>query len=258
VLSRSSVGHVSILSGSKVQLLQCINRWIYDVQRPNIEKKTNYLVGFINPHVFNLSCKHANVQKFFKSANAVCVDGVGIKLALLLTRGKWMPRVVAEHLFAEFLLSLESPVKTILIGGQAGETEIAAQNMRKVNENLQTIATLHGFHKLEDCRAFVQLHKEVSLVLIGAGTPKSELLALMAKEICESAVIFHIGGGTLNTYAGTKKRGPIWISRIGFEWVHRFLYEPTTRERYTIGGWVFLKNLLSAKSPVIENRDEPV
>ncbi|MFT5046853.1 MAG: UDP-N-acetyl-D-mannosaminuronic acid transferase (WecB/TagA/CpsF family), partial [Porticoccaceae bacterium] len=39
-------------------------------------------------------------------------------------------------------------------------------------------------------------------------------------------------------------RVPTWISHFGIEWLHRIFFEPHTRERYTKGGWLFLKNLI--------------
>jgi len=247
--------NLSLSTGNKIQLVQCIKHRLNKAQQNKSEKMANYLIEFINPHVFNLSFEHAVVRNCLNASNAMCIDGIGIKLAILLARGKWVPRVVAEHLFAELLVSLDSPVKAVLIGGQSTEPDIAATNMMKLNHNLEIVAVLDGFQDQSSTRAFIQQHSQIPLVLIGAGTPKSEMIALIATNCCESAVIFHIGGGTLNTYSGTKHRGPIWVSKIGFEWLHRFIFEPATRSRYTTGGLVFLKNLTLAPSLREEHQD---
>lgn len=57
---------------------------------------------------------------------------------------------------------------------------------------------------------------------------------------------FHIGGGTVRLYAGTKRRAPRWLSRLGLEWAHRITFEPATRARYLAGGLEFAANLLQA------------
>lgn len=248
-LTQISLGRISITTGNKAQLLQKIERWLQDRLRINSKANTSVLIGFINPHVFNLSFEHETVRTFLNNADITCLDGVGIKLAILLTRRRLLPRVVAEHLFADFLTSLEFPVEAILVGGQPGIPELAAKSMNKLNKNLHIAATIDGYNDFASMSAFIQKHRKTPLVLIGAGSPKSESLALLANEICKSAVIFHIGGGTMNTYADAKKCGPRWVSTIGFEWLHRIIYEPHTRKRYTLGGWVFLKNLLSAQNP---------
>jgi len=254
-LTETDLKNISISTGNKTQLVQCIKQWLNDAQQKQSKIVASYMIGFINPHVFNLSFEHAEVRTFLNSTNAICIDGIGVKLAILLARRKWVPRVVAEHLFAELLESLDSPVKAILIGGELGETGVAAMNMMKRNHYLEIVAVLDGFQDKASISTFIQQHNQIPLVLVGAGTPKSEMIALIAVQRCKSAVIFHIGGGTLNTYSGTKSCGPIWVSRIGFEWLHRFIFEPSTRSRYTTGGWVFLKNLLVTPSLCEEPQD---
>ncbi|MGK0231786.1 MAG: UDP-N-acetyl-D-mannosaminuronic acid transferase (WecB/TagA/CpsF family) [Gammaproteobacteria bacterium] len=66
----------------------------------------------------------------------------------------------------------------------------------------------------------------------------------MASRVCPEANIFHAGAGAFKVYTGTKHRAPTWISHFGIEWLHRIFFEPHTRERYTKGGWLFLKNLI--------------
>lgn len=225
-------------------LLHQLHQWIAQAQNTNESTLRCRLLGFINPHVFNLSFQHEAVENFLDRADAVCIDGIGIKLALLLSKGQSLPRVVAEHLFEDFLKSLDYPVQAIMIGGAPGIAALAAKSMYKINANLTIIDTLDGYQDLHSSVQFIQQHRHVRLVLLGAGTPASESLALQAAKLCNCAVIFHIGGGTLNTYAGTKKRGPRWISTLGIEWLHRLIHEPHTRKRYTVGGWQFFCHLI--------------
>jgi UDP-N-acetyl-D-mannosaminuronic acid transferase (WecB/TagA/CpsF family) len=77
-------------------------------------------------------------------------------------------------------------------------------------------------------------------------TPKSEMLSHQAAGICQTSVIWHIGGGTIMCYAGTKRRPPAWIHTLGIEWIHRFYYERHTRKRYLIYGFGFVCYLAAA------------
>ena len=247
-LTKTSLGPASFSTGSKQQLLLALNTWLGHCKNNDASITTNRLVGFINPHVFNLSFEHNVVLDFLNQTHAACVDGVGVKLALFARTGKLFPRVVAEHLFESFLHSLSFPVDAILIGGEPGAAAIAGQSMHEINSNLKIVSTLDGYSDSEALDTFILKHRTIPLILLGAGSPLSESIALRAQTLCASTVIFHIGGGTLNTYAGLKKRGPKWISQLGFEWLHRILNEPHTRQRYTSGGWQFFTNLVATRN----------
>jgi UDP-N-acetyl-D-mannosaminuronic acid transferase (WecB/TagA/CpsF family) len=43
------------------------------------------------------------------------------------------------------------------------------------------------------------------------------------------AIVWHMEVRSIKGYAGTKKRAPEWMSGIGIEWIHRFIYERNTR-----------------------------
>jgi UDP-N-acetyl-D-mannosaminuronic acid transferase (WecB/TagA/CpsF family) len=68
----------------------------------------------------------------------------------------------------------------------------------------------------------------------------------MASEICHRALCWHVGAGTLKQWAGTKRRAPAVVMKLGLEWLHRMSFEPQTRTRYTVGILLFVRNLLSA------------
>ncbi len=234
---------LSFVTGGQPTLLATIDQWL----ATNTSQKISHTIGFVNPHVYNSACEHPSVQTFLDSADLVCVDGIGIKWALLFTEAQWIPRVVAEHLFNALLVTRRPLTTAVLIGAEPGEVETAARAMNNSSRGLHITSCIDGFQPRENYRRFLQQNADCDLVLIGAGSPKSENIALITRAVCKSAVIFHIGGGTLNTWAGTKRRGPALVSRLGFEWLHRILFEPHTRHRYTRGFYLYIRNLLSQR-----------
>lgn len=63
-----------------------------------------------------------------------------------------------------------------------------------------------------------------SLVWIGLGAPKQERwMAEHAGKL--NGVMLGVGAG-FNFYAGTIKRAPVWIQKIGFEWLYRLFQDP--------------------------------
>ena len=56
-------------------------------------------------------------------------------------------------------------------------------------------------------------------------------------------------GGSFDVVAGHVRRAPVWVQRIGCEWVYRVVQEPRRMwKRYLVGNttfvWLTLKELL--------------
>lgn len=63
------------------------------------------------------------------------------------------------------------------------------------------------------------------LVLVAMSCPKQEYLLARYQHRYSPAVAIGIGAG-LDFLAGTVRRAPAWVSRLGFEWLYRLLQEP--------------------------------
>lgn len=207
---------------------------------------TPVCLGFLNPHVYNQAVTNPPVAAFLQRCDAVCLDGVGATIAASLFARARFDRVIMHQLF-DFSLAaglVRGPV--VLFGLTADEITRADQGLRKAAPTADFVAVHHGFHQDEEYRAILRDHADASLVLVGMGTPRSERILLWASEICRRALCWHVGGGTLRQWAGTKRRAPAIVAQLGLEWLHRISFEPQTRTRYTTGIPLFVRHLLSA------------
>ena len=244
----ASLSGLSFVTDDIQGLGDLLLHWLADSTHRGTSTAPNRLLSYINPHVYNLSMLHPEVRQCLNQSDRVCIDGIGIKLALFLKLRQNLPRVVAEHLFNDFVRRLSTPVNAIMVGVTSEEATAAAQSLTQRNPNLMFTSTLDGFADDATYCEFFQQHVTIPLVLIGAGTPRSEQIALMAAQWCRGSVVFHIGAGTIKTWAGTKKCGPAVMSRLGLEWLHRIVYEPHTRTRYTVGAVEFARNLITRRN----------
>jgi len=213
----------------------------------------NYVVGFINPHVYNVASESSEVGAFLAKANILCIDGIGAQIVASVCTRRWLPRVVADQLFNAFLAHPRQPCRAVLIGVESDEVLQAAVNINQRSSGILIADTVDGFQNDAIYEEFLTHHSDIRVVLIGAGSPKSERIAMLANQVCHSTTIIHIGAGTIKTWAGTKKRCPLWLSWIGMEWFHRVIHEPHTRTRYVSGIWHFLGNLATDHS-TFENK----
>jgi exopolysaccharide biosynthesis WecB/TagA/CpsF family protein len=134
----------------------------------------------------------------------------------------------------------------VLFGLSDDEITRAARELRRAAPMADFVAVQHGFLQDQEYCAILRDHSDASFVVVGMGTPRSEQILLMASGICRRALCWHVGGGTLRQWAGTKRRAPALVAQLGLEWLHRITFEPQTRTRYTTGIPLFVRHLLNA------------
>ena len=207
---------------------------------------TSASLGYLNPHVYNQAVVHPPVAAFLERCDAVCLDGIGASIAASLFGRTRFGRFTMYKLF-DFSIAaglIRGPV--VLFGLSAEEITCAARELRRAAPMADFVAIHHGFDREQEYLAILQNHADASMVLVGMGSPRSEEILLMASKVCHGALCWHVGGGTLKQWAGTKRRAPIVVTQLGLEWLHRMSFEPETRTRYITGIPLFVRHLLSA------------
>lgn len=87
------------------------------------------------------------------------------------------------------------------------------------------------------------------IVWIGLGAPKQEKWMNAHKDKI-NGVMMGVGAG-FNFHAGNIKRAPLWIQKIGFEWLYRLFQDPGRLfRRYFITNIMFIWYLLFSKARI--------
>lgn len=78
----------------------------------------------------------------------------------------------------------------------------------------------------EEDRVVIQAinQSNADFVWVGLGAPKQEQFMYEHRELLQGVMI-GVGAG-FNFHAGTVKRAPLWVQKIGMEWFYRMLQEP--------------------------------
>ncbi|MCW7538564.1 WecB/TagA/CpsF family glycosyltransferase [Aquabacterium sp. A7-Y] len=201
--------------------------------------------GYLNPHVYNQSVVDRDVATFMERCEAVCLDGIAVALAGSLLNRVRLPRVVMHHVFDRCVQAGLLRGRVILLGLTPEDIGPASESLRRAAPEADFVACHHGYLSDSDYAAIFREHRDADFILTGMGTPRSERVLLLAAEICSHALCWHVGGGNLRHWAGTKRRAPLLLSRLGLEWMHRIAYEPETRTRYTRGIPFFVRQVLA-------------
>jgi N-acetylglucosaminyldiphosphoundecaprenol N-acetyl-beta-D-mannosaminyltransferase len=92
---------------------------------------------------------------------------------------------------------------------------------------------------------------QVQMVFIALGVPKQDELAAKLRQQMPQLVLLGIGG-TFEILGPDGRRAPVWMQRVGLEWLFRLLQEPGRLWRrylinYPRGMWFLVKDCLAAR-----------
>ena len=236
--TKSGLGGIGYSSDPTAEIYRSLCAWMHG------DRQTSRLVGYVNPHVFNLARANPIVREFLAQADIVTVDGIGLALGILLVKGERVQRTIMTPLFDRVLATDDLPRLTaMLVGGNEDEATLGADRINRTSARIQVVHACHGFRPVAEYVAMLQGDEPVDLVLAGMGTPRSEELLLKARDIRPGILCWAIGGGTIQYYAGTKRRVPKMISALGLQWLYRMVREPRTAPRYVFGIPIFFRHL---------------
>lgn len=225
------MGSLTFRTGKPQQLVDLVSG-------PRTSGKVRSL-GYVNPHVYNQARRGGVAREFLEACDFVCLDGIGTAWAARIGNQKPLSRIVMDQAFDACLASGALRGRALLVGLPEEENARAARNLRLAAPGLELAGSVHGFHAPKEYPRILREFSGVDYVLAGMGTPGSERVLMEARERCPGALGWHVGGGTLRNWAGTKRRSPRLLSRLGLEWLHRTLCEPQTRSRYLFGAPAF-------------------
>ena len=136
--------------------------------------------------------------------------------------------------------------RVYFLGGQPGVGAAAGAILQARLPGLQIVgmdAPPMGFERDPAASAAVIAKlraAEPQLVLVALGCPKQEKWMHQARADYAPAVALGIGA-SLDFIAGTVRRAPGWMSRMGLEWVYRLLQEPRRMaSRYLVRDRAFI------------------
>jgi N-acetylglucosaminyldiphosphoundecaprenol N-acetyl-beta-D-mannosaminyltransferase len=142
-----------------------------------------------------------------------------------------MPRVTGVGLFEEMVkVASQDRKKVFLYGASPEVNQKAGQVLQERYPQLQVVGTRDGYEKNMDV---VLKHIQVAqpdFLFVALGTPRQE--KWIAEQLDQLPVQFVMGvGGTFDVLTGNVKRAPVWMQKLGLEWLHRLVTQPTRAGR---------------------------
>jgi N-acetylglucosaminyldiphosphoundecaprenol N-acetyl-beta-D-mannosaminyltransferase len=201
-----------------------------------------------------------------------CPDGMPIVWILRLLGIPIKQRVSGSDLF-ETLRADEScsrPLKVFLFGGTEGVAETVCNLLNTRPSGIRCVGWLNpGFGTVEEMSEVRVIEKinasEADLLAVFLSAKKAQFWLHQNHDRLRIPVRGQFGA-TINYQAGTVRRAPIILQRLGFEWLWRIKEEPYLWRRYGRDGLFLLTTLITRVLPIAadlqwrrfvrKNRDE--
>ncbi|MDR0273388.1 MAG: WecB/TagA/CpsF family glycosyltransferase [Clostridiales bacterium] len=194
----------------------------------------NHIIVTPNPEGVMQARRNSAFAEALLNADLSLADGTGIVVASFLLRKKLPERVrgvdTAFALF-EALCAKQRNFTAYFLGGTPGVAENAKKNMESRFQYLKVIGLHHGFFSAEEEKKIMSEINNLSpdILLVCTGMPRAEILATRNRNL--NAKITLCLGGTIDIMAGNVKLAPPLMRKLGLEWFHRLIRQPSRAKR---------------------------
>lgn len=196
------------------------------------QRRCSYVLTPNVHHIVTLE-KDEEFREIYCQANLVIPDGMP-----LVWISRLLGRPLKERLAGSDLLpalckvAAKKGYRLFFLGGSAGAAAKAREILIERNPGLPVVGTCcppFGFEDdEEENKKIVETIKRAKpdILFVGLGAPKQEKWIWKYREDCQVPVSIAIGAA-FDFMAQKVRRAPVWIQKIGWEWLFRVSQEPT-------------------------------
>ncbi|MGY6275980.1 WecB/TagA/CpsF family glycosyltransferase [Methylomonas sp. MgM2] len=198
----------------------------------NSDAQSHYM-ACANPHSLVEAKSDRKFAEALHQADILTPDGAGILLAARLLHLPMSERVAGSEFFLEVLkrCNAQGNVRMFFLGSTQDVLDKLVKRVANEFQNIEICGTYSPPFKPEfsdiDNSLMVSVinSSKANILWVGMTAPKQEKWILANKNRLDVNFIGAIGA-VFDFYAGTKKRAPLWMCRLGLEWLPRLLREP--------------------------------
>jgi N-acetylglucosaminyldiphosphoundecaprenol N-acetyl-beta-D-mannosaminyltransferase len=218
-------------------------------------RKTRFLISTPNLNTFVISQSDRAFRESLVLSDLCTVDGMPIVWIARLAGITIKSRTAGSDIF-DALKSEVRPARSLkifLFGGPEGVAEIAARALNSRPGGVEVVGWFYpGFCSAEEMSSKDIIDRINSsgadFLVVALGNQKGNLWLQRNHHRLRIPVRAHFGA-TLNFQAGTVKRAPAVMQRLGLEWLWRIKEEPYLWKRYWNDGRAMLRLLLTHVLP---------
>ncbi len=202
-----------------------------------------------NPEFVMMAQRDSVFREALNAADLVLPDGVG-----LLWAARWQGQPLPERVAGSDLIYRIAELagrhgwRLYFLGAAEGVAEQAAARLHTLYPGWQLAGAFAGSPRVEDEDALVARiqHARPDVLMVAYGAPAQDVW--IARHRTRLNVPVNMGvGGSFDFVAGLAERAPIWIQRLGLEWLHRLARQPWRWRRILTATVAFPVRVLRAR-----------
>lgn len=215
------------------------------------ESERPYVISGVNASFVNSAQRNPLLASYLSRANLNVADGMSLVLASRILRSRLPERVTGIDLMIELCgLAFVTGRSVYLLGGMNGAAAGAASWLKRRFPGIRIVGVDRPRMGSEfDPAEVAQMQKRITaakpdFLFVCLGVPRQERwIEQFALDLPVKVVMGN--GAALDVLAGFFHRPPVWIQKIGMEWLYRLCIEPRRLwRRYILGNMQFVWTVL--------------
>ncbi|MBI5122605.1 WecB/TagA/CpsF family glycosyltransferase [Candidatus Roizmanbacteria bacterium] len=224
-MKKNKILNITINPETRTSVLEKILKYI--------DRPTGFLhIISLNPENLVIATENESFKKVIETAQIKIIDGIGVVLAGRLLGVEVGKRVTGVRLMEELInRASDRRLRVLMIGGKENLALQLAQcytdQFPKAKfKGLQGIRDIKNIKKEEETKIFsiVAAYKP-QLVFAAFGSPDQELWLVRYKKEFAGCVVMGVGGA-FDYLSSSIDRAPVFIQKLGLEWLFRLLNQP--------------------------------
>jgi N-acetylglucosaminyldiphosphoundecaprenol N-acetyl-beta-D-mannosaminyltransferase len=231
-----SILGTKISNPSSAEAVALIERLIAD------DNGTTHPIYIVNAHTLNLAIEHPAFHTVLTEAYCIFGDGTGVRWAARQRGVRMKDNLVGTDLVPDvFTATAGRGYRYYLLGTDSDSIERAARHCEKFYPGWELAGYSHGYLDEEASRKAIATINAArpQLLLVGMGNPKQEQWIHQYRSQLRVPVAIGVGG-LFDHWAGNINRAPLWVRKLGYEWLQLLLQQPHKWRRYILGNPRFL------------------
>lgn len=225
------------------QAVEQVREWATEKRRP-------YAVAAANTHLVTLARHDPQFGEVMQKFDLILPDGMPLVWCMNRSGAALKDRVYGPTFMLRTLAAVEG--RHFFLGGTEELLEALQTKLRAKFPELQ-VAGSHAppfgpWEREHDLRIMEKIaSSKADYVWVGLGCPKQEQWIARLKEELPPAVYLGVGAA-FAFHAGRVRQAPLFMQRLGLEWLFRLLMEPRRLwKRFGLYNSLFIFYLLKGK-----------
>ena len=219
--------------------------------RDRVTARLGGYVCFANVHSVTESLDDPELKRALTDAFLALADGVPLVWASRLRGEPITSRVCGPDFMSEFLCRFPE-LRHAFVGGAVGIGKILATRFSpgamSYSPPMRPYSQKNSEDDWNELLRTAGLGRPPDVVWVGLGAPKQEYWMRTVSKLAPETLFFGVGAA-FDFLAGTKRRAPRWMQKIGLEWFYRLASEPRRLwKRYLKTNFKFVTRVLFTKS----------